>query len=210
MGDPASQKMTRRPRPRLALLKPAPVLITESADEFSSLHDDLKDECKPHGVVEQFKVEEMATLIWEIRRYRRAKTTTINSAYREALTSLLERVCREQGQSVSDIEEETDELAHQWFDNDKGAKQVISEKLAYFGLDQHAIEAEAMRLMAPDLENFDRILTSLEWRLEKALRSFAEFRGVLGRYLRESAERLIDGEVLAVVSTSKKSPSAAA
>jgi len=39
--------MTRRPRLRLALVKPSPVLITESADEFSHLHDALKDEFKP-------------------------------------------------------------------------------------------------------------------------------------------------------------------
>lgn len=78
------------------------------------MHEALKDEFKPHGAIDEFKVEEDA-LIWEIRRYRRAKPTIINSAYREALKNLLERVCRQPGQSVSDIEEDTEELAHQWF-----------------------------------------------------------------------------------------------
>jgi hypothetical protein len=126
------------------------------------------------------------------------------------LESLLERVCRQPGEFVLDIKEDAEELAHQWFGNDQSAKQLILEKFAYFDLDEHAVEAEAMRIMAPDLEKFDRMLASLEWRLDKALRSFAEFRAVLGRDLRATAERVIDCEVLALGSASNKRPPAAA
>jgi len=201
--------MTRRPRVRLALVKPSPVLITESADDFSRLHDALKDEFKPHGAVEEFKVEEIATLMWEIGRYRRARTTIVNSAYRDALGNLL-RGCREPGQSFVEIIDDTEELAHQWFGNDQNAKRLVLQKLAYFGLDEHAIEAEAMRIRAADLEKLDRLLASREWRLDKAWLSFAEFRGGLGRHLRETAERVIDGKVLAIGSASKNPPPAAA
>jgi hypothetical protein len=197
--------MTRRPRPRLALAKPSPVLITESADEFSRLHDPLKDEFKPHGTVEEFMVEEIAALMWEIRRYRRAKTNILNSAYRSALGNLLRGVCREPGPFVLSIDDK-DELAHQWFGNDQNAKQAVLQKLAYFDLDEHAIEAEAMQIRAADLEKFDRLLASREWRLDKALRTFAEFRGGLRRQLRETAEKLIDGEVLALDNASKNPP----
>jgi hypothetical protein len=206
MRDPGSQKMTRRTRPRLALVKPSPVLITESADEFSDLLTAVKDEFSPRRAVEKFLVDDIAALMWEIRRYRRAKTTLINTAYRDALQNLLKRVCRQPGQFVSDIREDTEDLAHQWFGSDQSAKQLVLEKLAYFDLDQHAIEAEAMRIMAPDLERFDRVLASREWRLDKALRSFAEFRGVLRRHLRETAERVIDGEVLSLNNASKNPP----
>jgi hypothetical protein len=186
-------------------VRPAPVLITESADEFARLRDALKDELKPQGPVEEFLVDEIAALIWEISRYRRAKTTTINSRYRVALESLLERVCRQ-----SEIEEDIEDLARQWFGGDQKDKQAVLEQLRYFGLNEDAIEAEAMRIMAVDLENFDRMLTMAEWRLDKALRSLAEFRGVLGRDLRASAERVIDGEVLALGNASKNRPPAAA
>ena len=148
--------MTRRPRQRLALEKPSPVLITESADEFLSLHDALKDEFKPHGTVEEFMVEEMAALMWEIRRYRRTKTNILNSAYRSALRNLLRSVCREPGLAVFGIDEK-EELAHQWFGNDQNAKQLVLQKLAYFGLDEHAIEAEAIRIRAAELEKLDRL-----------------------------------------------------
>jgi hypothetical protein len=193
----------------LALVKPSPVLITESADEFSHLHDALKDEFKPHGAVEEFKVEEIAALMWEIGRYRRARTTIVNSAYRDALVNLL-RGCGEPGQSFFEIKDDAEDLAHQWFGNDQNAKRLVLQKLAYFGLDEHAIEAEAMRIRAADLEKLDRLLASREWRLDKAWFSFAEFRGGLGRHLRETAERVIDGKVLAIGSASKNPPPAAA
>jgi hypothetical protein len=198
--------MTRRPRRRLALVKPPPVLITESADQFSRLHDALKDEFKPHGAVEAFMVKEIAALMWEIGRYRRAKTAIVNSAYCDALKKLL-RDCEEPGQSDFN---DRQELAHQWFGNDRNAKQAVLQKLAYFGLDERAIEAKAMRIRAADLEKFDRLLASREWRLDKALRTFAEFRGGLRQQLRETAEKLIDGEVLALGDASKKPPPAAA
>jgi len=192
------------------LLTLSPVLITESADEFSGLRDALKDQFKPQGAFEHFRVDEIAALMWEIRRYRRAKTILINSAYREALENLLKRVCREPGESFSGIQEYTDDLAHKWFGNDESAKQEVLEKLASFKLDENAIEAEAMSIMAADLETFDRSLASQEWCLNKALRSLAEFRGGLGRHLHATVERMIDGEVLSLGNASKKPPPAAA
>ena len=149
-------------------------------------------------------VKEIAALMRKIGRYRRAKTNILNSAYRGALGNLL-RGCREPGPFVLCIDD-NDELAHQWFGNDQNAKQAVLQKLAYFGLDEHAIEAEAMRIRAADLEKFDRLLASREWRLDKAWLSFAEFRGGLRRQLRETAEKLIDGEVLALDNASKNPP----
>jgi hypothetical protein len=191
-------------------MKPSPVLLTESADEFSRHHDTLKDQLKPRGSLEEFFVEEIVALIWEIRRYRRNKTAVINSAFREALQKLLEQVCREPGQSVFDIEKDVKELSHQWFGGDQSAKQLVSEKLGYFGLDEHAIEAEAMTIVARDLEKFDQLLARLEWRLDKAMRSLAELRGELGRHLRGTIERVIEGEVLTLDNVAKKPPPAAA
>ena len=170
--------MARRPPPPLALIKPPPVLITESADEFLRLHDALKDEFKPHGTIEEFKIEEIAALMWEIRRYRRAKTAILNSAYRNALGNLLKGICREPGLPVFGIDDK-EKLAHQWFGNDQNAKQLVLQKLAYFGLDEHAIEAEAIRIRAAELEKLDPLLASREWRLDKAWLSFAEFRSVM-------------------------------
>jgi hypothetical protein len=228
--EPPSLKKPTRDRPRLRpipeireradlramtkqssgpLLTLPPVLISESADEFARLRDALKDELKPHGAIEELTVDELADLTWEIRRYRRAKTTLINSAFHRALENLLKRVCPAPGQSAYDIKEDIEDLAYQWFSSQTAKRKVLKE-LAYFDLDEHAIETEAMNLMAPHLEKLDRLLASREWRLDKTLRSFAEFRGWLGRQLHASVERVIDGEVLSLGNAAKKPPPAAA
>ena len=74
------------------------------------------------------------------------------------------------------IDGKVDKVAHRWF-FDEHDKKLILEMFAENKLDEHAIEAEAMRIVAPELERFDRLLPSLEWRLNGALRSLAEFRG---------------------------------
>jgi hypothetical protein len=196
--------MTKQARSHLAVMSPSRVLLTESADEFARLHHALKHEIKPQGAVMNFSVNDVAELMWEIRRYRRAKTTLINSGFRRALKNLLQQVCRGPGEAGFQIEALIERLAHQWFADDGRAKEQVLEKLAHFKLDEFAIEAEAMRIVASDLEKLDRLLASLEWRLTKALRLIAEFHGGFGRHLRARVERIIDGEVLALDAPSKK------
>ncbi len=70
----------------------APLLITESVDEFASLRKGLKSEIKPEGVIEQMYVDDFATLIWDILRLRRYKTVIINSSRRAALQGILEQL----------------------------------------------------------------------------------------------------------------------
>jgi hypothetical protein len=67
----------------------APLLITESVDEFASLRKGLKSEIKPEGVIEQMYVDDFATLIWEIVRLRRYKTIMIDNHRRDALRGIL-------------------------------------------------------------------------------------------------------------------------
>jgi len=201
--------MTKRVLSHVAPFSLSAVLITESADEFARFHEALTHELKPEGTVIHFLLDDVAALMWEIRRYRRAKTVLINSAFRPALKNLLQRVCRAPGEAGYQVEALTERLAHQWFGIDQRAKEQVLQKLAYFKLDDYAIEAEAMRIVAPDLEKFDRLLASLEWRLGKALRLIAEFRGGFERQLRASVERIIDGRFLALGDASKKPPAAA-
>jgi hypothetical protein len=235
-GDALSKEsvaMSRKPSNHIpGLLMPSPVLFTESAAEFNNFHDALKDELKSRGVLDHLLITDIAELAWEIRRYRRGKASLINSAILSALKKLLLPIIRRQVteeqaaegllpkrsdafefhwpteaelEAESEVEGEADRLAHQWF-VDKSAKKQIFEMLRKHKLDEYAIETEAMRIVAPDLERLDRILSSLEWRLNKALRSFADYRSGLGRDLHAAVERVIDGEVLALDNPAKKPP----
>jgi hypothetical protein len=77
-------------------------------------------------------------------------------------------------------------------------------------LDESAIEAEAIRRPAADIELLDRLLTSQESRRDKARRRIAEYRGDLGRQMRNAAERIIEGKALVLEDGSSARPPEAA
>ena len=176
----------------LTLLPKLPLLITESADEFHALRDAFEQEIKPRGIIEQIYVHDISGIVWEILRLRRCKVVIINLALRSALQSLLKQLLRQPGQSEYDVEDEAQTLAQSWFTVQEAKKQV-SEILSRFDLDESAIEAEAIRRSSADLELLDRMLASLETRRNKALGCVAEYRASLAHQLRESADRIIDG-----------------
>ena len=200
-----------RRRNELALLPKLPLLITESADEFDALRDAFEQEIKPRGIIEQMYVHDISSIVWEILRLRRCKVVIINSAFRSALEDLLERLLREPGQLSYDgrVRIKAQALTHLWF-IDKKAKKEVSEILSEFGLDESAIEVEAIRKSSSDLELLDRMLTSLESRRNKALGCVAEYRASLAHQLRESADRIIDGkDVLRLEDAASNRPTAA-
>jgi hypothetical protein len=180
-------------RNELILLPKLPLLITESADEFDALRDAFEQEIKPHGIIEQMYVHDISSIVWGTLRLRRCKAVFINPAFRSTLQNLLKQVLRQPRQYEYEVEDEAEALAQAWF-TDKEAKKRVSEILSGFDLDESAIEAEAIRSSSSDLELLDRMLTSLESRRNKALGCVAEYRGSLGRQLRESADRIIDGK----------------
>jgi hypothetical protein len=83
-------------------------------------------------------------------------------------------------------------LATGWF-TDPEVKGIVSKILGQFQLDESTIEAEAIKRCLPDLEVLDKMLCTLEARLNKTLRCIAEYRESLARQLRESADRIIEG-----------------
>src|SRR5215831_16623712 len=104
-----------RRRNEFALLPKAPVLITESADEFDALLDAFEQEIKPRGIIEQMYVHDICAIVWEILRLRRCKVVIINSGFRSALEHLLVRLLKEPGQYSCDVEDEAEALAQAWF-----------------------------------------------------------------------------------------------
>ena len=180
-----------------ALLPGVPLLITESKDEFERIREALDYQIKPRGIIEQIYVEDIAYLVWEILRLRRSKTAIINLAFRGALKKVVAQLSREPGELGRGVDDRAEELAHQWF-SDPDIKKQIAGLLGEFGLDETAIEAEAFRKSADDLERIDRLMASAEARRDKALVCTAQYRGDFGALLRESSDRLVDGKVLKI------------
>jgi hypothetical protein len=172
----------------------APLLINESVDEFAALRKELKNEIQPEGVIEQMYVDDFAVLIWEILRLRRYKTILIDSHRHDALRGILEQLlCDDDYDQPYDKTLDAEDLARNWFDHKK-AQARVAKLLRQFQMDDGAIEAEAFRLCAEDLERLDRLLTALEFRRDKALRCIAEYRQILSKQLRQAADRILDND----------------
>jgi hypothetical protein len=116
MPDPAA----------MALLPNAPLLITESADEFDRIYAAVSHEIPPAGIIEQMYVADIAQLVWEIRRFRRCKNSVLNLAFRGALEELAAQLLRDPGQAKFHVKDEAEKLAEAWFSQD-GAKKKISQ-----------------------------------------------------------------------------------
>ena len=187
--------MTKAGQVRSALIPTAPLLITESKDEFDLLRDTLNEEVKPRGIIEQMYVEDIAYLVWEILRLRRGKAAIINSAFRDALTEVVMQLLRNPGERKYQFKDHSEKLAREWF-SDPDVKKQVAGLLREFNLDETAIEAEAFRKSADDLERIDRLMASSEARRDKALVCIAQYRGDFGALLRERSDRLVDGKVL--------------
>jgi hypothetical protein len=179
--------MTGSTGSKLALLPKTPLLMSESEDEFEALRSDLVEEIKPRGIIEHMCVADIAEIVWESRRLHRCKAVMINMNYSAALKSLLEDVL----DAVDYLKAEV--LAQTWF-TDKKAKKEVAEILRRFHLDESAIEAQAIRSLASELEILDKRLMSLEARRNRAIRNIAEYRESFARKVREGSGRIIEGD----------------
>jgi hypothetical protein len=204
-------KVTNRDEemPGAALLPKTPLLVTESADDFDRIRAALSREIRPNGIIGQMYVADFAHLAWEIQRLRRCKASIINLAFREALEQLVAQLLRDPGQSRFDVKSEAKELADAWFSKGSAKKKIL-KLLNHFHLDESAIEAEAIRRTASDIELLDKLLASLESRRDKADRRITEYRGDLSRQMRNAAERIIEGKALALEDGSSARPPEAA
>lgn len=172
-----------------------PLLITESADDFEALHHSVARRFQPRDVIERKYVSDLASIMWEIDRLRQCKVAMLNTVFREALQQVLAQMLTMPGQDQRDVRADAQDLAYGWF-TDKKAKEQILELLRRFGLDETAIEAEAMRSLFSELEPIENMLTSLEWRFDKTLQCIGHYRAVLVQQLRQSADLANDGKLI--------------
>jgi hypothetical protein len=171
-----------------------PVLITESVDEFVALRKALYDEIGPNGEIERGFVEGLAAVMWEIMRLLRIKPEILNGAFYEALIKILEQVWSEDFENYLERDRAIEDLAWQWLGNDSDAKAEVSELLGQHQLDETAIEAEAFRMRAEDLEKLDYMLSRAELRREKLLTGIAAYRDTLGKRVRQVSDQMLEQE----------------
>jgi hypothetical protein len=172
----------------VALRSKPPVLRSESADEYTSLHKKLVEEIGPQGPIEAVYVEEITDLIWEIKRLRNCKVSVIHQMSRRALEGLLTELLTIQ-QKIK-----AQPLAKRWFE-DAAAREEVSEILKRFNLDESAIEAEAIKLASDQLEWLDKALVLASSRLDKSIRLIKSYRVGFADDVRRQTDRLLMADV---------------
>ena len=184
--------MTARSDIASHLFSKTPLLITESRDDFDALKAALTSEIKPRGIVQQLYLADCATLVWEISRVRRCKVAIVNTAFKGAVWCIVDRLLDHPGMGTAE-RKWVDAVSRDWFSKPTARKEVL-ELLDKFHLDESAIEAEAIRNEFSELEMLDRMLTILELRLNKALRSIADYRNSFAIQVQEVSNRVIEGD----------------
>ena len=118
---------------------------------------------------------------------RRYKTIIINNSRLAALRGILEQLlCHRDYDRPYDKDLDAEDLARSWFNN-KEAQTRAAELLGQFQMDEGALEAEAFRSCSEDVERLDRMLTALEFRRDKALRSVTDYQQSLSKQLQQAA-----------------------
>jgi hypothetical protein len=156
--------------------RPIGVLRTESTKEFARRHRELANHFRPRGPLENHYVGDSAYVGFETDRFRRIGPGLLDACFVEALENLLKQLLsREDFDTHLDLERAAEHLArHYWCD--RQVKAEVLKLLGKFQLDEVAIEAEAFRLCARELELLDRMVAFRTGRHDKNLSMLAEIR----------------------------------
>jgi vacuolar-type H+-ATPase subunit I/STV1 len=176
-------------------LPTSPVLMNESADDLDRVRETLNNEIKPRGMIEQLYLLDYAELTFEVLRLRRWKMALLNKNFVPALEAVFTQLLQHSGYNYGEASATAKDIAHRWF-IDKEVKKYGKRLLRQCRLDVSAIEVEAFRKSADEIELIDKLLASAESRRNKIIREMAAYRNGLAQQLEKSANRIIEAEVL--------------
>jgi hypothetical protein len=154
----------------------AGLLMTESEKDFARRRKGLAARIRPIGPVEDEYADDFAHCSWEADRFRRIGTALLNTALVQALENLLQQLLPpEDFNTPLERDHAAHDLARRW-PGDREVRAFVSKLLRKCQLDEAAIEAEAFRLCAPDLEAVHRIVAFKQARRDRDLCVLGEIR----------------------------------
>jgi hypothetical protein len=193
-GGPSSAELR-------ALLGPAPILSTESAEQFEKVFDQLIADLKVQDMVEGILVREFAVPSWEINRYTRHRALAFDRSFKQNIESQVQRIRGQKARkdeltrdlaqhltrSPADIAEVVrfdDNIETSYRDVDEILKRTPSE------LDHcHALEKGIA--FHKDVEF---LITSISKRRNEALQMLDLYRAGLGKRVDKAMNEILDAE----------------
>jgi hypothetical protein len=160
-------------RVRLRRATSSASLLTESAERVEAKRDKLRAVLVPKNRLEEIYSEQSFHASNAVERLQRSATAITNMAIPEALFSILMRLGVERDRAVA--------LVEQWISADPSARSEVSRLLEDHGLDESAIEAEAIMKCLPALTALTQLQASQIAIRDKGLSGLAFSREVLMR-----------------------------
>jgi hypothetical protein len=178
------------------------LLTTESSKDFARQHQGLVDQIRPAGAVETEYVRDTVYAAWEIERYRRIGAAILSSRMVEAIENLLKELLPQQDvEAHMDLKHAAEDYARRYF-SDSEARAVVSNLLRNFQLDEAAIEAEAFRLCAAELEVLDRMIALRTGRRARNFFVMGELRQ--SGFLQPPSDPALEDDVPQLVAVAKR------
>jgi len=142
---------------------------------------------KPDSILVEILCNDLIDVTWHILRLQRNRPVMINVRYREAIVKLLV----DELQSCDEFQAQT--IAEQWFATQAG-KDAVLAILASFHLDETSIEAEALKILGPELELWERMVSSLQERRDRTLDTLKKVQSSVAKRAKKISDSIIDAE----------------
>jgi hypothetical protein len=177
------------------LLSPPPVLGSEDDRAYGEIVGRLTQALAPRDFFEQLLVRELADCTWEMARYRRQKTLTMERGFDEDMEFPAHEALDELEEPSAEEGDETT-LA----DAVEEAQCVEQPDAIDFELDH----ARALRRALIYHERLDRLLITTSNRRDEVLGVLERYRIGLGQWSREVSDRIIAAEPVVVEAEPKQ------
>jgi hypothetical protein len=170
-----------------------PLLIDgEDGAEYEAMLARIMAFVKPADVLEEFCVQEVADLVWELARLRRLKVALIRAAARRLLQETLRPIIYSDRQPGSPSEDYPNErvLAVGWAAGERKAVERVGKLLGSLGSSIESVVAQAMASRIDAIERIDRMIVMAEQRRAASLRAVEGRRARLAAELRRVANEM--------------------
>lgn len=174
----------------------APVQKSENLQEYLNLIMNLAGAVRPGQYLEWIFLKDAADASWEIRRYRRVKTTLIDIAQREQIEKLLKEASADIPDAIwKTIEEITGAKtkAFAWA-IDAAARERINEHLIRHGYSVDEVLTRAVVAYRDKIDGVDRLIEAAMARRNEALRNIEMFGRAYAHRLKQLSLDIVDAD----------------
>ena len=200
---------------RLPFCGPPPLLKGENAADYDDLLARVSGHLKPSDIIEEIWVREFVDLTWENLRWRRSQARWLDAALPKVLEEIIQPLLHDQlsaasrGRSLtsriqaayeeqSEHSDQVHDLLRRWAQRDPAAIKQVDDLLASAKLSMDHLVAQIVVHEITNVERFNRLIASAEWRRNALLREIENRRAGFGRKLRHEVEQIEHAEIKAV------------